>query len=224
MQVPHPDVATDFEVDDPFARLDERADRLFYHSPRLVQHLDAQARAQVTGVYARFLQPGMRVLDLMSSWVSHLPDMALDVTGLGMNAEELRENPRLTGRTVHDLNEQPELPYPDAQFDAVVCTASVEYLVKPLEVFRAVRRVLKPGAPFVLTFSERWFPPKVIALWPMLHPFERLGLVLDTFTKSGAFRSLGSETARGWPRPEDDKYANQFAEADPLYAAWGTAA
>ena len=224
MQAPHPDVATDFNAAQPFARLDERADKLFYLQPRLVQHLDAQVRSQITEVYARFLDPDMRVLDLMSSWVSHLPDLDLAVTGLGLNAEELGQNPRLGERTVHDLNEQPRLPYPDASFDAVVCTAAIEYLVKPLAVFREVRRVLKPGAPFVLTFSERWFPPKVIALWPMLHPFERLGLVLDTFRRSGGYAALGTETARGWPRPEDDKYASQLAEADPLYAVWGAAA
>jgi len=224
MQAPHPDAAVDFQNNEAFARLDERADKLFYHQPRLVQHLDAEVRGQIVGLHARFLEPGMKVLDLMSSWVSHLPDMELAVAGLGLNAEELEQNPRLTERTVHDLNEQPTLPYPDACFDAVVCTASVEYLVKPVEVFREVRRVLKAGAPFVLTFSERWFPPKVIALWPMLHPFERLGLVLGYFRQSEGFADLGTETARGWPRPEDDPYAGQLPDADPLYAVWGRAA
>lgn len=224
MQVPHPDVATDYSDDQAFARLDERTDRLFYHQPRLVQHLDAQVRGQITEVYARFLRPGMRVLDLMSSWVSHLPEMNLDVTGLGLNAEELKTNPRLTAHTVHDLNELPALPYPDAHFDIAVCTASVEYLIRPVEVFREVRRVLKPGAPFVLTFSERWFPSKVIAVWPMIHPFERLGLVLDYFAESGGYTALGTETARGWPRPEDDPHAGRFADADPLYAVWGITA
>jgi SAM-dependent methyltransferase len=224
MQVPHPEVATDYYAEQPFARLDERADELFYRQPRLVQHLDVQVRGQITALYARLLQPGMQVLDLMSSWVSHLPDIELAVTGLGLNAEELAHNPRLRERTVHDLNARPVLPYPDARFDAVVCTASIEYLVRPVEVLRELRRVLKPGAPLAITFSERWFPPKVIAVWPMLHPFERLGLVLDYFRQSGGFTALATETARGWPRPEDDRYAGQFAEADPLYAMWGTAA
>ena len=224
MQAADPDVPTDFHSDEPFARLDERADRLFYREPRLVQHLDGCVRGQIAEVYARFLKPGMRVLDLMSSWVSHLPDaIDLQVAGLGLNAAELAQNPRLAERTVHDLNETPALPYPDASFDAVVCTASVEYLVRPLEVFRAVRRVLRPGAPFVLTFSERWFPPKAIQLWPAIHPFERVGLVLHYFREAGGYSALGSETARGWPRPEDDKYAGQFPDADPLYAVWGRA-
>jgi len=224
MQAPHPAVANDFSADDAFARLDEREDKLFYHQPRLVQHLDAQVRVQITELYARFLTPNMRVLDLMSSWVSHLPEqIELDVTGLGLNSEELKQNPRLTERVVHDLNLKPELPFADARFDAVLCTASIEYLVNPDAVLRAVRRVLKPGAPFVVTFSERWFPPKAIQLWTLLHPFERLDLVFDYFRRSGQFAGLGTETARDWPRPPDDQYTGQYAFADPLYAVWGRA-
>ena len=224
MQVPHPEVPTDFASDDPFARLDERDDRLFYIQPRLVQHLDALARAQITEIHARFLRPGMRVLDLMSSWVSHLPEgVPLEVTGLGLNAEELKQNPHLVECVLHDLNQNPELPFADAHFDAVLCTASVEYLVKPLEVVRAVRRVLKPGAAFVVTFSERWFPPKAIQIWSLLHPFERLGLVFDYLQRSRGFTGLGTESVRDWPRPADDQYAGQFAFADPVYAVWGRA-
>lgn len=225
MQVPHPDVTTDFDSDHPFARLDERADRLFYYQPRMVQHLDSHVRGQISALYGRLLKPGMKVLDLMSSWVSHLPDaLDVEVTGLGLNAEELDKNARLATRTVHDLNEHPALPYAEGAFDAAICTASVEYLVKPIEVIRSVRGVLKPGAPFVLTFSERWFPPKVIQLWPAIHPFERLGLVLEYFRRAGGFADIETETARGWPRPADDKYAAQFPDADPLYAVWGYAA
>jgi len=224
MQARHPDLATDFDSDNPFARLDERADTLFYFKPRLVQHLDDRVRQQIQDVYARHLSPGMRVLDLMSSWVSHLPEaLDLEVTGLGLNADELDRNSRLATRTIHDLNRDPSLPYPDACFDAATCTASVEYLVRPTEVLQSVRRVLKPGAPFVLTFSERWFPPKVIQLWPAIHPFERLGMVLDYFCRAGGFGDLATETARGWPRPRNDKYAGQFPDADPLFAVWGFA-
>lgn len=224
MQAPHPEVATDFYGDEPFARLDDRADTLFYRQARLVQHLDATARGHITDIYARFLTPGVRVLDLMSSWVSHLPEIDLDVTGLGLNAEEMGQNPRLAAHVVHDLNGNPELPFADGEFDAVVCTASVEYLIQPHEVFRAVRRVLKLGAPFVLTFSDRWFPPKAIQVWPMLHAFERMGLVLDYFRRAGSFSALGTESLRDWPRPEDDAYAKQMAFSDPVFAVWGRAA
>jgi SAM-dependent methyltransferase len=222
MQANDPAIATDFYAEQPFARLDDRNDALFYRQPRLVQHLDSRARERVTGIYARFLRSGMQVLDLMGSWASHLPDVAdLYVTGLGLNREELDKNPRLAERAIHDLNAEPRLPFKDKQFDAVICTASVEYLVRPIEVFRDVARVLRPGGPFVLTFSDRWFPPKVVQVWTELHPFERLALVLDYFRQGGGFRDLQTESVRGLPRPEDDPYANTLALSDPVYAAWG---
>ena len=90
----------------------------------------------------------MRVLDLMASFDSHLPEAPADqqVSGLGMNAEELAANPRLTARVVQDLNVSPALPWGDDTFDCVVNTASIEYLTRPREVIGKVRRVLRPGA------------------------------------------------------------------------------
>jgi len=223
MQAPLPDVMPDYSSGDVLARLDPREDAVFYQSPRLVQHIDATARAQITEIYSHFLQPGMRVLDLMSSWQSHLPEPLTDlqVTGLGMNAQELAENPRLSESIVHDLNVQPQLPFAAGSFDAVICTVSVEYLVQPIEVFRDIARILKPGAPFILTFSDRWFPTKAIELWSDLHAFERLGLVLDYFRRAGGFVDLGTESLRGLPRPEDDPYADKLAHSDPVFAVWG---
>lgn len=149
----------------------------------------------------------MRVLDLMSSWVSHLPEYDLDATGLGLNAEEMGQNPRLATHVVHDLNGNPELPFADGEFDAVVCTASVEYLIQPHDVFRSVRRVLKPGAPFVVTFSDRWFSPKAIQVWPLLHAFERMGLcsttsaALAVSARSAANRCATGRDQRTTPTP-----------------------
>jgi SAM-dependent methyltransferase/FKBP-type peptidyl-prolyl cis-trans isomerase 2 len=223
MQARLPDPPTGFFAADGFTRLDARDDALFYSVPRLVQHIDRQASAHIAALYRRFLSPGMRVLDLMTSWVSHLPaDVAnLAVTGLGMNVAELSQNPALCERVIHDLNQQPQLPFADAAFDVAVCTVSVEYLTQPIEVFRAVRRVLKPGAPFIVTFSDRWFPTKVVALWKELHAFERMGLVLDYFRRSGGYTQLATESWRGWPRPEDDPYANSLLLSDPVFAVWG---
>lgn len=214
---------TDFFSGAPFARLDDRGDDLFYREPRLVQHIDSAASHVVQDIHARFLKPGMAVLDLMSSWVSHLPAAVtdLDVTGLGMNAAELEQNFALTTRVVHDLNADPILPLASAGFDAVICSLGVEYLVQPFAVFAEIARVLKPGAPFVLTFSERWFPGKVIQLWLDVHPFERLAVVLAYFRASGLFTALGTETVRGLARPDDDTDAPTRLEADPVYAVWG---
>lgn len=222
MQARWRDRPTDFFTGDAFARERNGDDAGFYQAPRMVDHLDRVATRQVEKLYARLLTPGARVLDLMGSWRSHL-DLAQPglVTGLGMNAEELAANPVLTERTLHDLNADPRLPYPDASFDAVVCTVSVEYLVRPFEVFAEARRVLRPGGRFVLVFSNRYFPPKTIRVWAEAHPFERTGLVLEYFLRDGGWTALNTFSLTGLIRPEDDRYAAQTPWSDPVHAVWG---
>jgi SAM-dependent methyltransferase len=223
MQVRWNDNQTDFFSDNPFARADESDDSIFYNKPRFVQHLDETAIGNVTFIYGEVLKPGMKVLDLMSSWTSHFPeDIELDtLTGLGMNAEELAANPRLSDYLTLDLNKTDRLPFDDAAFDAITCTASVEYLNRPFEIFREAARVLKPGGVFAVTFSNRWFPPKAIAIWSRLHEFERLGLVTEYFLESSMFEKISTHSIRGLPRPDGDKYAKQFAYSDPIYAVIG---
>ncbi len=226
MQARHARRPTDFFSGTPFQRQDEKDDALFYVQPRMVQHLDRTAAAQIDALYGRLLPPGGRVLDLMSSWTSHLPESLTlaEAVGLGMNRAELEANPRLGERIVQDLNKKPELPFPSASFDAAVCTVSVEYLTRPAAVFAEVARVLRPGGRFVVTFSDRWFPPKAIALWSELHPFERIGLVLAYFLESEAFTGLETWSRQGLPRPEDDKYYPERLRSDPIFAVWGSRA
>jgi SAM-dependent methyltransferase len=163
------------------------------------------------------------VLDLMSSWVSHLDGIAdsTRVSGLGMNAAELAGNPQLVDYAVLDINRETRLPYADGSFDVVVCSVSVEYLAFPFDVFAEVARVLKPGGQCIVTFSDRWFPPKVIGLWTELHPFERMGLVLEYFRRTRQFADMTTESWRGWPRPENDKYYPRRRTADPVFAVSG---
>ncbi len=214
---------THFFADHPFRRPDEYPDHRFYEQPRLVHHIDRTAIDIISGLYGKLVQPESQVLDLMSSWVSHLPeDLPLkSLTGLGMNAKELQANSQLSDYCVHDLNANPHMPFDNHAFDAAICTVSVEYLVQPFEVFEEIHRVLKPGGVFVVTFSNRWFPPKAINIWPELHEFERMGLVLEFFLKSGQYTNLQSYSLRGLPRPADDKYATQILFSDPVYAVWG---
>jgi SAM-dependent methyltransferase len=223
MQARAGNMPTDFFTGGAFGREEEADDALFYERPRMVQHLDAAARAAIGRLYGELIPPGAEVLDLMGSWVSHLPEtLSLGgLTVLGLNGEELAANPRATERVVHDLNRDPRLPFPDQRFDAVVCTASVEYLVRPFEVFAETARVLKPGGVLAVTFSNRWFPPKAIRVWSILHEFERMGLVLEYFLKTGQYTRLETRSLRGLPRPEDDKYFGQIPFADPVYAVWG---
>jgi SAM-dependent methyltransferase len=216
---------TDFSSAAAFAREDDADDGAFYAGARLTDHLDTAALDRVRDFYGRFLRPGMAVLDLMASVNSHIAAEVtpLELTGLGMNRTELLRNPRLTERVVHDLNRDPALPFSDGRFEAVLCTVSVEYVVHPVEVFREVRRVLRAGAPFLIAFSDRWFPPKVIRIWTELHPFERLGLVLDWLRQSGGFAAVRTESFRGLPRPLSDKYASITSRSDPIFCVWGWA-
>lgn len=148
-------------------KLDESDDSLFYDYPRLVTHVDDNFITQLTALYAERLQPETRILDLMSSWVSHLPpEMAFaHVEGHGMNEEELQKNPRLDHYFVQNLNENPVLPLPDAEFDAVLNCVSVQYLQQPDRVFAEIHRVLKPGGAAIVSFSNRMFAQKAIAAW-----------------------------------------------------------
>jgi FKBP-type peptidyl-prolyl cis-trans isomerase 2 len=214
---------TDFLSEKPFQRGDDGTDLVFYNAPRFVQHIDDRAIEVVKDLYGGFVHDGMRVLDLMSSWTSHLPEALRlkQLSGLGLNAEELKKNKGLSDWVVHDLNENPILPYEVESYDAVVCTVSIEYLIDPETVFKEIGRILRPGGMFIVTFSNRWFPEKVINIWKDLHEFERMGLVMEYFQKSDMFTDLETYSIRGLPRPTNDKYFPERMDSDPIYAVWG---
>ncbi len=153
-----------------FRRQNESPDEEFYRAPRFVTHIDDRAIAAVTQLYREHFPEGGAVLDLMSSWISHLPPEIEygRVAGLGINEQELKNNPRLDEYTIQDLNQNPQLPYSDNEFDGCGICVSVDYLTRPVEVLREVGRVLKPGAPIVITFSNRCFPDKAVAVWHQL--------------------------------------------------------
>ncbi len=213
----------DYTTNNSFDRLEKINDSMFYSLPRMVHHIDSQARSIINELYRRHIKPGMKVLDLMSSWDSHLTgiDDTVEVVGLGMNQEELQANQILQQLDVLDLNDNSSLPYNSATFDVAICTVSIEYLINPIEVFQEIARVLKPGGRFIITFSDRWFPQKVIQLWTELHPYERMGLVLDYFQQSGAYEQLSTESWHGWFRPVDDKYFPQKLYSDPVFSVQG---
>jgi SAM-dependent methyltransferase len=172
-----------------FARVDESEDALFYTEPRLVLHIDPATVAALTQAYREELAPGADLLDLMSSWVSHLPEEVTfgRVAGLGMNEIELAANPRLDERCVHDLNALPRLPFADASFDAVLCAVSVQYLTRPVEVFRDAARILRFRGKLVIATSHRMFPTKAIAAWHGLGAADRLRLQRRYLELAGGF-------------------------------------
>jgi SAM-dependent methyltransferase len=172
-----------------FSRFDEGDDARFYVPERMVQHLDDAARGRLIAWYRDHLPAGGRILDLMSSWVSHLPDDVSygTVAGLGMNRAELDANPRLNERVVHDLNADPRLPFDNGVFDACVIALSVQYLTRPLEVFGDIARVLVPGGICAVSFSNRCFPSKAVAIWRALDDSAHVGLVGMYFRHADGF-------------------------------------
>jgi SAM-dependent methyltransferase len=177
----------------------------------------------ISDLYGQILRNGMKVLDLMSSWRSHVPkNLKLDsLIGLGLNREEMLQNPQLTDHVIHDLNRDPLLPFANNEFDAVICTVSVEYLIHPFELFSEIARILKKDGYFIVTFSNRWFPPKVIRIWTELNDFERMGIALEYFLRTGLYENLNTFSMRGLPRNEDDQYYLEIPYSDPVYAVWG---
>lgn len=192
-----------------FRRYDNSPDSEFYNIPRLVTHIDAGAIGAVTQLYRECFPTGGTILDLMSSWVSHLPpDVSYRrVIGLGMNESELRANPRLDDWTVQDLNADSVLPFADGAFDACGICVSIQYLTHPIEVLAEVARVCAPGAPLVTTFSNRCFPTKAVAVWQMLGDEEHQRLV-----------SHYLEAAGNWTNLETRSFVPPRGQGDPLFA------
>lgn len=170
-----------------FSRDDESADELFYDEPRFVAHIDQATIDALTGFYREFLPPGARVLDLMSSWISHLPpDGAYaQVAGLGMNGTELRANPRLQEYRVQNLNDEPALPWEPGSFDRIVIAVSFQYLIRPVEVMRSAHEVLAPGGAICIAMSHRLFPTKATLAFRQLAPRERIQLVGHCLERAG---------------------------------------
>jgi SAM-dependent methyltransferase len=191
-----------------FVRADPSPDSVFYSPPRLVTHLDADAIAAVGALYDELGISG-EVLDLMSSWVSHFRTRPARLTVLGMNAEELDANRSAAVTVVHDLNTDPRLPFPNESFDAAVCSVSVDYLTRPIEVFTDVARVLRPGGPFVCVFSNRCFPTKAIRGWLYADDERRCEIVEKYF-----------HLAEGWGEPRSQRRTPASHPGDPLLAVW----
>jgi SAM-dependent methyltransferase len=194
-----------------FDKADPSPDAEFYAYPRFVTHIDDRAIAAVTQAYRERLPSGGAVLDLMSSWVSHLPDDVAyaSVTGHGMSEEELAANPRLSRWFVQDLNIEPALSLGDGVFDAACLCVSVQYLQRPVDVFREVRRVLRPGAPFVVSFSNRCFPTKAVAIWQSFSGPDQQGLVA-AYMRAAGFPNIATQAST--PR-----------QGDPLWIVIGSA-
>jgi SAM-dependent methyltransferase len=207
-------MATAFQLSDlppwAFDKEDPGADDAFYAEARLVTHIDDGAIGALTDFYRQVLPPGGALCDLMSSWVSHLPaEVAYgEVIGHGMNAEELAANPRLTRWFVQDLNTAPVLPLEDASLDAAMICVGVQYLQRPVPVMAEVARALKPFAPLIVSFSNRCFPTKAVALWLRLDTRGHAALV-ELYLRAAGFTDIQVQVL------------SDGASCDPLVAVVG---
>ena len=176
----------------------------------MVVHIDDGAIEAVGNVFRSLIPPDSVVLDLMSSWRSHWPagHPKARLSGLGMNAAEMADNPDLDDYVIQDINRDPGLPYDDDTFDAVVITVSVQYLTQPIEVFRQVNRILKPGGVFIVTFSNRMFPTKAVRIWRYSTDRRHLDLVAAYLEEAGDFDNIRG----GFTNPEASP------PGDPLFA------
>jgi SAM-dependent methyltransferase len=195
-----------------FLRENEEDDEVFYTMPRRVVHIDDAARAALTRLYGALVPPRGSVLDLMASWRSHLPaTFAGSAVGLGLNRDEMGDNPQLSQAIVQNVNRDPRLPFNDAAFDAVLCAVSVQYLTHPVEVFREVWRTLKPQAPFVVSFSNRCFPEKAVALWRAASDRQHVAVVVAYFEASGGLGQSWHDLI---------ETAHEPSAGDPLWVVW----
>ncbi|BAU23157.1 hypothetical protein THC_0766 [Caldimicrobium thiodismutans] len=221
MQARYDRIVTDFGLDEKesFTRFDETPDTEFYREPRFLPHIDRCSHNNLINFYSTHLK-GKKILDLMSSFESHLSEGDFEVIGLGLNKEELKANPKLKDFVIKDINADPLLPFQNEEFDAVVCDLSIEYLIHPIQVLKEINRILKPKGQIFFSFSNRYFPPKVIKLWIDLQDFERMGYVLELFNQVQGFTNLRTYSLRGFPRPKEDKWAYLTSLSDPLYIVW----
>lgn len=193
-----------------FSREDDSNDSEFYELPRFTTHIDDATITALTQYYRETLKPSWHILDLMSSWVSHLPNETRyrHVAGHGMNEEELARNPRLDEYRVQDLNDNPMLPYANRSFEAVLIAVSIQYLIKPFELFNEIGRILTPGGCCIVSMSHRLFPSKAIYAFKVLPPVERTHLVAAYMEKCSRFANI-------------DIVDRSPANADPLWIVTG---
>ncbi|KAG7545713.1 Methyltransferase type 11 [Arabidopsis suecica] len=198
-----------------FQRFDESSDSTFYEAPRFVTHIDDPAIAALTRYYSKVLPqsdtPGVSILDMCSSWVSHYPPGYRQerIVGMGMNEEELKRNPVLTEYIVQDLNVNPKLPFEDNSFQVITNVVSVDYLTKPLKVFKEMNRILKPGGLALMSFSNRCFFTKAISIWTSTGDADHALIVGSYFHYAGGFEA-----------PQAVDISPNPGRSDPMYVVY----
>ncbi|KAL7543387.1 hypothetical protein ACHAXR_013342 [Thalassiosira sp. AJA248-18] len=213
-------------------RLDNSEDSVFYYEPRFVTHIDEGAISSLTKFYQQEFtslnKDSLDVLDLCSSWISHLPEEDIKygkVVGVGMNERELASNKQLNDFVVQDLNENPIMSqFEDNSFDVICNVVSVDYLTKPLEMFQEMHRILRPGGISLMSFSNRCFPTKAIAMWLQADDIGRLTIVGSYYHYAAKWASIEALDIKETQQTPERPAAGDIMKNPSLGLAWMTAA
>ena len=145
----------------------------------------------ITAFYREILEPESNVLDLMGSWISHLPkELKFEkVIGHGLNRAELTANAGYSEIFVQDLNQNQKLPLENSSVDFVLNCASFQYLQRPVQVWEEVKRILRPRGKVIITFSNRMFPTKAVKIWRIL-PMGDHAVYVASVLKQAGFRLI----------------------------------
>jgi SAM-dependent methyltransferase len=212
----------DFFNPEDFSREDETSDTEYYQHSKHFDNLDSLALSTIDDLFVRLIPKGAEILDLMAGADSHISSelQPARITGVGLDSKELEANVNLSEKIIHDLNSEKPLPFKDDEFDVALVTLSIEYIIKPLEFFQEVARILSPKGLFIITFSNRMFPPKAVNIWKYSSEQERVALVKKLISLSNSFTIVGDFESSGKPRPKEDKYYMLGIPSDPIYAIW----
>tara|TARA_B000000475_G_C15911937_1_gene412939 strand:- start:230 stop:880 length:651 start_codon:yes stop_codon:yes gene_type:complete len=162
-------------------------DEIFYQQPRFVHHLSDSFRNRLTSLYSEYLLNHHIILDLMSSWVSHLPSNISykKVIGHGMNEAELSSNERLDRFFVQNLNKKQNMPIEDSSIDVGLIVAGWQYLQYPEKVSLELSRVIKSDSLLIISFTNRAFWTKAPNIWTYSSEEKRIEYVTSVLTSNG---------------------------------------
>ena len=162
-------------------------DEIFYQQPRFVHHLSDSFRTRLTTLYSEYLLNHHIILDLMSSWVSHLPTNIRykKVIGHGMNEAELSSNERLDRFFVQNLNKKQNMPIEDSSVDVGLIVAGWQYLQYPEKVSLELSRVIKSDSLLIISFTNRAFWTKAPNIWTYSSEEKRIEYVTSVLTSNG---------------------------------------
>jgi len=197
-------------------KLDISDDQIFYQNPRYVHHLSASFRTRLTNLYSEYLLNHHVILDLMSSWVSHLPANSKykQVIGHGMNEAELSANKRLDRYWVQNLNKTQNFPIEDSSIDVALIVAGWQYLQYPEKVSLELSRVIKSDSFLIISFTNRAFWSKAPNIWTYSSEEERIEYVNSVLTSNGwrITKILKEKT-------KEEKFFGFYSlESDPFYS------